>query len=104
MPDGTGDVGQPRAEQKRRHAPACIGDRMKKMQENASALKGQLDEAMAKIAGFEAQFSSQKDATKQLLEVVEFLSNQSIQAPKEPTKTFEEMTALEQFKARPRVK
>jgi hypothetical protein len=63
-----------------------------------------------KLAAIEAKFAAQLEATKvelatqkqtnkDLLEVVEFMGNQSKQAPVETPKKFEDMTAIERFKA-----
>jgi hypothetical protein len=78
--------------------------------ENVEELQKQVATMATQLAAIEAKFSTQleankielaaqKQTNKDLLEVVEFMGKQSNQKPLEPTKKFEDMTAIERFKA-----
>ena len=77
--------------------PAQSVDAMKKLQDNVTAMAAKVDELNSK-------FTKQIEANKQLFELVEMVANESKVAPVEQHKKYEDMTALEQFKARPRIK
>jgi vacuolar-type H+-ATPase subunit I/STV1 len=78
--------------------------------ENVEELKQQVAQMAAQLKTIETKFAAQleanktelatqKQTNKDLLEVVEFMGSQSKQAPVEPPKKFEDMTAIEKFKA-----
>lgn len=52
----------------------------------------------AAISVYKQGFSKQTEATNQMVELLEQFSNQSIQKPTAPTKSWDDMTPLERFK------
>ncbi len=65
-----------------------------------------LEVNLAKVESIEARFAAQsqqieslKQVNKELFAAVELMSNQSVQLPLEKTKSFDDMTPLEKFRA-----
>jgi len=63
-------------------------------------LKKQLCAKDTQMAAQSAAFAKQAEATNQMVELLEQFSNQSIQKPTAPTKSWDDMTPLERFKFR----
>jgi len=58
-----------------------------------------MDELKQVVQDQAQTIAKQQDSLKQMFALVETMANNSIQAPKEPVKAFEEMTPLEKFRA-----
>jgi hypothetical protein len=71
---------------------------MAKFKAEFSALRNDFDTHKANFAAVQNELKGQKEAFSKLLEVVEAMSNASVQSPVSAPKKFEEMSALEKFK------
>lgn len=78
-------------------APAATIDEA--MKTEVAKLSAQLNDLSVKYAALEERQTKVLDATKETVALMEHFSSQPVVAPVEPTKSFEQMTALERFRA-----
>lgn len=74
-------------------------DAMKKLPGMFSEMENGVNELKKLVENQTKTIAVQQESLKQMFSLVETISNNSIQAPKEQSKAFEEMTPLEKFRA-----
>lgn len=72
---------------------------MKKLPGMFSAIESGVNDLKKVVEDQARTIAVQQESLKQMFSLVETIANNSVQAPKEQSKTFEEMTPLEKFRA-----